>query len=535
MKNNVVVVFSSHRPEEENEKFIKHIGETIGVRHKVICYPNFNQFSLPQIYNDAIKEHKIDDCIFVMCHNDIQIKTPKWGKVLLNQFNHSNYSILGVAGSTFVPETGRWWDDRSKMYGIVEHTNGLNTWASEYSNEIRGAQPVVMIDGLFMAFDPDQIIHGFNENYGKFHFYDMPFCIDNYLDGCDIGVITSIRILHQSVGETDPDWENNRKKFVEEYDLPLRHVSEDKLRVLICCQFFKNYTGSELVVFEYAKELKKLGCKVTIISSIVGDPLLSKVNKCGIKAYSLGNAPNYRVGEGSQLVFVKNEEEFDIIHINHKPIGEQILQMYPNTPAVMHIHSEIIPTFEEPIINSLIKKYVSIRQGVTDYIKTYDIAEDHIVEVSNPFDYTRFNTDYKQVKNEKEVVLFIGTLDYLREMPIRDQITATKENNQELWIIGADNGGLASDFASNDHVKYLGVKSNVENYIKQCDYTAGILMGRTTIEGFLCGKRGWIYDVDKQGKILSKKLVDVPDNLEEYRSEFAAKKLIGIYENILEI
>jgi len=209
--------------------------------------------------------------------------------------------------------------------------------------------------------------------------------------------------------------------------------------------------------------------------------------------------------------------------------------MYPNTPAVMHIHSEIIPTFEEPIINSLIKKYVSIRQGVTDYIKTYDIAEDHIVEVSNPFDYTRFNTDYKQVKNEKEVVLFIGTLDYLREMPIRDQITATKENNQELWIIGADNGGLASDFASNDHVKYLGVKSNVENYIKQCDYTAGILMGRTTIEGFLCGKRGWIYDVDKQGKILSKKLVDVPDNLEEYRSEFAAKKLIGIYENILEI
>ena len=534
MKNNIVVVFSSHLSDEQNQKFIKHIGDTIGVRHKVVCYPNFNQYSLPQIYNQAIKEHQEKDCVFVMCHNDITIKTPRWGKVLLNQFNHSDYGILGVAGNTFVPETGRWWDDRSKMYGIVEHTNGLNTWASEYSNEIRGAQPVVMIDGLFMAFDPDQIIHGFNESYGKFHFYDLPFCVDNYLDGCDVGVITSIRVLHQSVGETDPDWEANRLKFVEEYDLPLRHVAEDKLRVLICCQFFKNYTGSEIVVFEYAKELVRLGCKVTIISPTIGEPMLSKARKNRIDVHPFSSPPNF-ISSNNQLQFVKNEKEFDIIHLNHKPISDIILKLYPNTPAVMHIHSEIIPVFEEPIISPEIKKYISIRDTVTDYIKTFGIGDDQIVTISNPFDYTRFNTDYKQIKNEKEVVLFIGTLDYLREMSIRDQITSTKENNQELWIIGADNGGLAADFASNDHVKYLGVKSNVENYIKKCDYTAGILMGRTTIEGFLCGKRGWIYDVDKQGNVLSKVLHDVPNDLDKYKSEFAAKKLIGIYENILDV
>jgi hypothetical protein len=42
MKNNIVVIFSSHLSEEENQKFIKHIDNTIGVKHKVVCYPNFN-------------------------------------------------------------------------------------------------------------------------------------------------------------------------------------------------------------------------------------------------------------------------------------------------------------------------------------------------------------------------------------------------------------------------------------------------------------------------------------------------------------
>ena len=146
MKKNIVVVFSSHRSEEENNKFVKHIDDTIGVRHKVVCYPNFNQFSLPQIYNQAIKDHHESDSVFVMCHNDIKIKTKNWGRELLRKHNNDGYDIIGIAGTTFVPESGRWWDDRSKMYGIVEHTNGLKEWANEYSNEIRGIQSVVVVD-----------------------------------------------------------------------------------------------------------------------------------------------------------------------------------------------------------------------------------------------------------------------------------------------------------------------------------------------------------------------------------------------------
>ncbi len=538
MKNNIVVVFSSHLSEEENQKFIKHIDETIGVKHTSVCYPNYNQFGLAQIYNDALKTHKVDNCIFVMCHNDIIIKTKNWGKILLNHFNHSDYyGIIGIAGSTFIPDTGMWWGDFSKMYGIVEHTNGISSWVSEYSNSFNGVKPTINIDGLFMCIDPDKIIKQFNENYGLFHFYDLTFCVDNYLQDVNIGVITSIRVLHKSMGMTNQSWEDNRKKFATEYKLPMRLVPE-KLRVLICCQFFKNYTGSEVSNYELSRELVKLGCDVTIISAVVGDPLHKKALANGVRVYSLSGVPNYVLDQNGKFQFFKNEREFDIIHINHKPIGETILGMYPNTPAVMHVRSEVIPVFEVPIVNPVIKRYISIRNSITDYIKTFGITGDKIVLIDNPFDTKRFNTNYKEVKNSKEIVLFIGTLDYLRKNILFDLVEMTKTNNQLLWIIGADSGGYAKDLTDlnqgNGHVKYLGIKANVEDYIKMCDYTAGIFKGRTTIEGFLCGKPGWIYVVDENGSIQSKTLQQVPEDVQKYSSKFSAEKVFKLYEEVID-
>jgi hypothetical protein len=533
MKTNIVIVFSSHLSEEENQKFIKHVDGTIGAKHKTVCYPNHNQFSLSQIYNDALKNHKVKDSVFVMCHNDIVFKTMDWGKVLLKHFNSTDFGIIGVAGTTYIPKSGMWWEDRSKMYGVVEHTNGISTWVSEYSNEFHGVKPVAHVDGLFMAIDPDKINKGFNENYGKFHFYDLSFCIDNYLEDINIGVITSIRILHKSVGQTNQSWEENRQKFAREYSLPIKYVPGDKLRVLICCQYFNNYTGSEVSNYELSRELVKLNCDVTIISSMVGNPLYDKAIKNGVKVYSYINLPNYALDQEGKFQFIKNEAEFDIIHINHKPIGELILQLYPNTPAVMHVRSEVIPVFEEPIINPNIKRYISIRDSITEHIKSFGVKDEQIVLIDNPFDYNRFNTSYKQQKNLKEVVLFIGTLDYLREMILHDLDKTTKENNQELWIIGADKG-YAGEFLNKEHIKYLGIKSNVEEYLKKCDYTAGIFKGRTTIEGFLCGKPGWIYTVDKEGKILNKELQQVPDDIEKYKSDFSAGKVFTLYEEILD-
>jgi hypothetical protein len=48
----------------------------------------------------------------------------------------------------------------------------------------------------------------------------------------------------------------------------------------------------------------------------------------------------------------------------------------------------------------------------------------------------------------------------------------------------------------------------------------------------MCGKPGWIYDVNPAGNIISKKLHEVPENLDKYKS---SKVIQQIKEKYLEI
>lgn len=220
-KNNITVIVSSHLSSEQNSAFIKHVGETIGTRHEVKIIQNFNQYSLSQVYNKALKEYYKPDNIMIFCHPDIEFKTKNWGKLIFSHFRTSDYGIIGVAGTTYLAETGRWWENKEFMIGAVNHTDGKKEWTNAYAQPFNGVKPVVIIDGLFMCVDPDKIKAGFNEEYGKFHFYDISFCSDNFTKGVGIGVIYNVRLLHHSVGKTNEDWERNRKLFSEKNNLPL--------------------------------------------------------------------------------------------------------------------------------------------------------------------------------------------------------------------------------------------------------------------------------------------------------------------------
>ena len=59
------------------------------------------------------------------------------------------------------------------------------------------------------------------------------------------------------------------------------------------------------------------------------------------------------------------------------------------------------------------------------------------------------------------------------------------------------------------------------------------LLGRTTIEGWLCGKSGWIYNIDKEGNILSKNKNEVPSDVIKFDSLNVAKKIKQEYIKIL--
>jgi hypothetical protein len=128
--------------------------------------------------------------------------------------------------------------------------------------------------------------------------------------------------------------------------------------------------------------------------------------------------------------------------------------------------------------------------------------------------------------------LFVGTIDYLRKETILDLIEYTKENNKELWLVGEKKDEFINDI-NEEHVKYHPPTWDVEKYVKECDETASILLGRTTIEGWLCGKPGWIYEVESSGYILSKKKHEVPQNINTFKSENIASQIFEEYKTMI--
>jgi glycosyltransferase involved in cell wall biosynthesis len=184
-----------------------------------------------------------------------------------------------------------------------------------------------------------------------------------------------------------------------------------------------------------------------------------------------------------------DEYHFDIIHCQHKPIVDVMNMLYPTVDKICTIHSEVI-SLENPVIHSSIKKYIAIRPEIKNHIvKNFDISEDMVDVIYNPIDEYKFSP--KNVKTEN-YILFVGSVDYLRKNTIFDLVELTKNENKELWIVGENKSDYLNDLLKNNHVKYYGPTIDVEKYIHRCSETAGILLGRTTIEGWMCGKSGWI-------------------------------------------
>jgi hypothetical protein len=525
---------------ESKPEFIEYLKKSSGFKKlEVIEKVNNGEKSLSQVYNEILSEAKTD--IVVLCHDDIYFDTSSWYHKLLKHFEKSDFGIIGMAGTTEMPSSGMWWENRKKMIGIVNHESDGKKWVSKYSDDLNNRiKETVIVDGLFIAISKKRIKHNFVEDFKGFHFYDIPFCFQNHIDGVKVGVITNIRITHKSIGQTNQQWEDNKLLFAEKYkeNLPCKipYNLNDKVRVLLSCLNFKTLTGSELYVFELAKELKKLNCSVTVLSQI-GGPLTDMAKKLGIKCLSFEESPGFKMGDGKwgfngpngsevskpNSMYRISDVNYDIIHMQHKPVAERMLQFYPELNKIYSIHSEVIE-LENPIKDNTIKKYIAIRPEIKDYIvNNFEIPEEQVDIIYNPIDSDKFKPN-SLVKVEN-AVLFVGTIDYLRKETILDLMERTKEEGKELWLVGEDKGNYLQQVLFEPHVKHFPATWSVENFIYKCEETAGIQLGRTTIEGWMCGKPSWIYKVDSGGFILSKEKFDPPTDIEKYYAANVAKQI----------
>ena len=224
-KETLSVVISTKKIDED---YIKHVKKMFSQPDtEILVYENDGEKSLTEVYNIGLRESKNDIVVFM--HDDLILETPNMTPKIVNMISknsfNSNYGIIGIAGTDKLT-SGRWWDNRENMFGVVGHIHEGKRHVNHYSKQSFGDKPkeVVIVDGLFIMVHKGRIKHKFNEEFTGFHFYDLPFCVDNHLDGIKVGVTTKIMVTHKSIGMTNKQWEKNKLFFEALYEkhFPLR-------------------------------------------------------------------------------------------------------------------------------------------------------------------------------------------------------------------------------------------------------------------------------------------------------------------------
>ena len=271
---------------QDNQNYVEYLKKTSGLKDvEVIQKINNGDKSLSQTYNEIISESKHD--IVILCHDDIEFDTQPWGKRIIKHFTSTDFGILGVAGTTDMPKSGMWWEDKRKMLGIVNHKHEGKKWESKYSkswgDDITQA---CLVDGLFIAINKKLIFENFDDSVNGFHFYDVQFCVNNFLKGVKIGVIYNVRLTHLSIGQTNSKWEENRLIFSEKFKEQLPIKSNINL----------DYNQSK----EF-KHIKKYNLRIVINSGKniqwVKD-IISKIESFNIPNYKINLISNEEISEG---------------------------------------------------------------------------------------------------------------------------------------------------------------------------------------------------------------------------------------------
>ena len=220
---NMLYFYSTRKKSEENRKKILN---SLKTDVRIVEFENDNQYSLTQAYNKALDMCGEDE-IIVLAHDDIVL--PKgWDEKIIEIFETTDYGIIGLAGATSLNKSGIWWENRADLAGIVSHEREINGKLVKYDSEFSSHHDFVMnvcvLDGVFIALKKDRIKKNFNEKIKGFHFYDVCFSVENFLEGVKIGVTTSFKIHHKSIGQVSNSWYFNRNVFLEMYQdlLPIQ-------------------------------------------------------------------------------------------------------------------------------------------------------------------------------------------------------------------------------------------------------------------------------------------------------------------------
>lgn len=270
------------------------------------------------------------------------------------------------------------------------------------------------------------------------------------------------------------------------------------MKILLSCLSFKNFTGSELYFFELANGFLDLGHEVHLYAKFTGDPLTSKCKNI--------------IFETKDTIY---NQTFDKVIFSHGLVIWDDIKLVISDEFINVLHSEVLD-LEKPIIDNKINRYIGIRPSI---IQSVDVDCELIY---NPFDFERYNPlkcRKKDIKNK--VVLFPGSLDYLRYKPIKYLIDLSEKQNFKIIHVGRNDHTIV-------HKNFTSIEPvwEMEEYYKMCDIVSGIFLGRTSIEGLLGGKRVLQFDVDKTGNI-KRVYWHTEENLDKFNKHAVANEFLN--------
>lgn len=262
------IIISSYQRERYNN-LIKNINDTIGddFLYEVIQILNPNLMGITEAYNKGAKKAIYNHLLFV--HEDILFHTSNWGQKLIQHFENPSIGIVGVAGSSYVPQSPCGWYINDSNYNHIHYiqNNKINnpTLIDTFSEgEIK--KRTFALDGVFLAIKKYIYLDIlFNENLKGFHGYDLDFSLrvaqshENY-------VINNILIEHFSQGNPDKEWFEStieiKRNVKYKYNQEINSKIERNLFLEFLAKYFSYYFISRKTLFETFKFFPgKIGLK----------------------------------------------------------------------------------------------------------------------------------------------------------------------------------------------------------------------------------------------------------------------------------
>jgi hypothetical protein len=286
------------------------------------------------------------------------------------------------------------------------------------------------------------------------------------------------------------------------------------MKILLGCLNANGLGGSELYHYELARELDVAGHDVTLFT-------LRQIDWMDQVRLKLQHVRQL------DLTNLDISEKFDIIVASQPEVNLFMLEHFKETPIISIIHSEI--RSEDPILDPRIAHYIAIRKSIADMlIDEYNIPSNKVSLIYNPIDQTRFNSD-EISKLERHSGIFVGeVLDAIRFKAVQHLVAECIENDWDLYLMSESR----YDF-NHPNIKYVDKRWDTENLVQMMHFTAGILLGRTTLEGWCCDVPGYMYIIDIHGNIQSIE-TSSPDYIKELcNSRYVAEQHIQLYKSYI--